>query len=252
MKKIHLKKKNKLKISKMNFILILIICLIVSVILVFKLISKKVSPTLMKYAELQAGKIATYVIRQSVNKQVTDKISPDELFIITNDSDGNIKTIDFNPLTVNRLLSKITQSVNDSLTDLESTEFEKINIPTSVSNSISTLKEGMGLVFEIPSGLVFKNSILSNLGPKIPVKLTLVGDIDSDIKTKVTDYGINNAFIEVNVYVHVVEQVILPISTKRIEVEMNVPIALKMIQGDIPEYYLNGISSQSGISLPSK
>ncbi len=255
MKKIHLKKKRKgiiQRIPKINIIILLIILLIVTIIFSFRIISKKVSPTLLEYAELQAGKIATYIIRQAVNSEVTDKISVDDLFIISKDSNQNIKTLDFNPLGVNRLLSKITETVNDHLTSLETTEFEKIDLPSSISSTFANSKEGNGLVFEIPSGMIFKNTILANVGPKIPVKLTLVGDIDSDIKTKVTDYGINNAFIEISVYVHVVEQVILPISSKRVDVEMNVPIALKMIQGEIPDYYLNGIESKSSLSVPSK
>ncbi len=255
MKKIHLKKKKKgiiQRIPKINIIILLIILLIATIIFSFRIISKKVSPTLLEYAELQAGKIATYIIRQAVSSEVTDKISVDDLFIISKDSNQNIKTLDFNPLEVNRLLSKITETVNDHLTSLETTEFEKIDLPSSISSTFANSKEGNGLVFEIPSGMIFKNTILANVGPKIPVKLTLVGDIDSDIKTKVTDYGINNAFIEISVYVHVVEQVILPISSKRVDVEMNVPIALKMIQGEIPDYYLNGIESKSSLSVPSK
>lgn len=252
-RKIHLKKRRKIdfkKIPKINVIIILLVLIIISVILVFRFIHKKVSPILMEYAELQAGKIATYIIRQSVNEEVTKEINVDDLFIITKDDNGNIKAMDFNPLSVNKLLNKITETVNDYLTNLESTEFDKIELPTSISSSFSNSKEGRGLVFEIPSGAVFKNSILSNVGPKIPVKLTLVGDIDSDIKTKVTNYGINNALIEVNVYIHVVEQVILPISTKKINVKMNIPLAVKLVQGEIPEYYLNGSQAQSSLSVP--
>lgn len=250
-KRIHLKKKRK-KISKFNLIILLLIFLILGVFFSFRWISKKVSPTLLEYAELQAGKIATYIIRQAVNSEVTNEMSIDDLFLITKDSTDNIKTIDFNPLEVNRLLSKVTETVNDNLTNLETTEFKKIGLPNSISNTFSNSKEGKGLIFEIPSGMIFKNAILSNVGPKIPVKLSLVGDIDSDIKTKVTDYGINNAFIEVSIYVHVVEQVILPISSKRVDVKMNVPVALKMIQGEIPSYYLNGIQTESGLSVPTK
>lgn len=254
-RKIHLKKRHKInikKIPKMNIVIILIVLIIISIIFLFRFINKKISPTLMEYAELQAGKIATYIIRQSVNNEVTKEISVDDLFIMTKDENGDIKTIDFNPLSVNKLLSKITETVNDYLTSLESTEFDKIELPASISSSFSSSKEGRGLVFEIPSGVVFKNSLLSNIGPKVPVKLTLVGDIDSDIKTKVTNYGINNALIEVSVYVHVVEQVILPISTKRIDVEMNIPLALKLVQGEIPEYYLNGLKSDTSLSVPVK
>lgn len=253
-RKIHLKKRNKFnlkKVPKINIIIILIVTIMIAIFLLFRFINKKVSPVIMNYAELQAGKIATYIIRQAVNEEVTKEINVDELFITTKDDNGNIKTIDFNPLSVNRLLSKITETVNEYLTNLESTEFDKIELPMSISSSFSKEKKGRGLVFEIPSGVVFKNSLLTNIGPKIPVKLTLIGDIDSDIKTKVTNYGINNALIKVNVYVHVVEQVILPISSKKVDVEMNIPLAVKLIQGQIPEYYLNG-KTDTSLTVPVK
>lgn len=251
MKKIHLKKHRK-KASKINIFLIILFLIIIAIIFCLKFISKKVTPVLMEYAELQAGKIATYIIRQSVNESVTKEISVDDLFIITKDSDGNIKTIDFNPINVSKMLSKVTETVNDYLTNLESNNFENMDIPKSISDSFRKQKKGKGIIFEIPSGIVLKNSILSNSGPKIPVKLTLVGDIDSDIKTKITNYGINNALLEVSVKIHVVEQVILPITSKRIKVEMNIPIAIKMIQGEIPEYYLKGLENGTTISVPSK
>ena len=57
------------------------------------------------------------------------------------------------------------------------------------------------------------------MGPKVPVKLSIIGDIVSTINTKVTNYGINNAIIEVSVLVEVEELVILPITTKKIKVE---------------------------------
>ena len=47
------------------------------------------------------------------------------------------------------------------------------------------------------------------------------------------------------------EKVLLPISSKEINVEYNIPISLKMIQGAIPNYYFNGIESKS-IVVPTK
>ena len=130
-RKIHLKKRNKFnlkKVPKINIIIILIVTIMIAIFLIFRFINKKVSPVIMNYAELQAGKIATYIIRQAVNEEVTKEINVDELFITTKDDNGNIKTIDFNPLSVNRLLSKITETVNEYLTNLESTEFDKIEM----------------------------------------------------------------------------------------------------------------------------
>ncbi len=97
----------------------------------------------------------------------------------------------------------------------------------------------------MPSGIVTNNALLSNLGPKIPVKFELVGDVISNIDTKITNYGINNAMIEISVNVQLNEQIILPFISKRISYTTNIPIAIKLIQGTIPNYYFNGMNKSS-------
>ena len=67
-----------------------------------------------------------------------------------------------------------------------------------------------GIIYEIPMGLVSSNVFLSNLGPKVPLKLFLVGDVTSNITSKVTEYGINNALLEIGVNVEVTTKINLP------------------------------------------
>lgn len=71
-----------------------------------------------------------------------------------------------------------------------------------------------------------------------------------ETKTKVTNYGINSALIEVNLQIKIKEKVILPITTKEIEVISNTPIAIKLIQGTVPNYYSNGINKNETFSIP--
>ena len=52
--------------------------------------------------------------------------------------------------------------------------------------------------------MVTGSSLLYNLGPKIPVKLSLVGDVVTGFSTDVTEYGINNALIKLMIDVKVV------------------------------------------------
>ena len=73
--------------------------------------------------------------------------------------------------------------------------------------------------------------------------------VEQAINTKVTNYGINNALLEVSVNIKLTLKVILPISTKEVNVETNVPIAIKMIQGNVPNYYSNGLNSNFSIPL---
>ena len=82
---------------------------------------------------------------------------------------------------------------------------------------------------------------------KIPVRYSMVGDIISNIETKVSSYGINNALIEVDIYVEVSMIINLPFVTDRVTISNRIPLAIKVIQGVVPSYYLGGFTTNSSI-----
>lgn len=228
-----------------NKIVLLIICLVVSIFLVFKFINKKVTPILLPYAESAVKKLTNLVINKAISKQVAEDLNIDDLFIITKDGNDQIKTIDFNPILVNKTLTLITNNIQLNLKYLEQGNIDLLELPDNIDIDYDEEKISKGIIYEIPSGIIFKNALLSNIGPKIPVKLSIIGDIVSTVNTKVTNYGINNAMIEVNIIVEVEEMVILPLTTKKIKVETSIPVAIKLIQGTVPNYYFNGIDKNS-------
>lgn len=246
MSRIHLKKKIIFFKHKKRFNLVAIISLllIISLVLIFKYINIKVSPIILNYATLEAKKVASVMINSAISKNISNKINIEELFIITKDTNGEIKTIDFDPSIVNSILTETTEIIQNNLKNLEEGNIDSLDLPSTnyLSNS-EKLKRG--IIFEIPSGVVFGNSFFANLGPKIPVKLSLIGDITSEISTKVTNYGINNALIEIKLNLHLMEQVFLPLSSDKFELKTSVPLTLKLIQGTVPEYYSNGINQNS-------
>lgn len=107
-----------------------------------------------------------------------------------------------------------------------------------------------GIVLKIPLSVIHDNFILNNLGPKIPVKLKIIGDMETKINTNIKNYGINSALIELTLDITVKEEVILPLSTKEITVTQTLPLALKLIEGKIPSYYSNGINKSEILSIP--
>jgi len=236
--------KNK-KLTPLNKLLILFIAIILGIIFVFKFINKKVSPILMTYAESTVKKLTNLVINKAISKQLTEELNIEDLFIITKDNNNVIKTIDFNPILVNKTLTVITNNIQLNLKYLEEGKIDLLEVPDNIEIEFDEESVSKGIIYEIPMGIVFNNSLLANLGPKVPVKLNIIGDIVSTINTKITNYGINNALIEVNVLVEVEEMVILPITTKKIKVETSVPVAIKLVQGTVPNYYFNGIDQNS-------
>ena len=241
--------KKKIEFKKRNVILMIFIMIIISIIIVFNFINKRVTPLFLDLAESETEKLATLIINDAVGKQVSDGLDSSLLYNINKDSKGNVSSIDFNSITVNKLLTIITSSIELNLKYLEEGRIDLLNVPDSVLISYDKKDLKKGIIYKIPSGAVFNNTILSNIGPKVPVRLNLVGSITSNIKAKTTNYGINNALIEVYVDIKVTLEVILPYTKRKTSVETTVPIALKMMQGSVPSYY-SGSSTNPSISLP--
>lgn len=233
------------KPSALNKIIIIFILLVIFIVLTFQFINKKVSPILMDYAESYIKKVTNLIINKAISKQLSEELNIEDLFIITKDGNDYIRTIDFNPTLVNKALTIITNNIQLNLKYLEEGKIDSIDLPDNVEIKFDENKANKGIIYEIPSGVVFNNSLLANIGPKIPVKLNLIGDIVSNINASVKNYGINNALIEVSVTVTVEEMVLLPITSKKIKVETNIPVAMKLVQGIVPNYYFNGLDKNS-------
>ena len=215
----------------------------------FKYINKKVTPLFLSLAQSETEKLATLIINDAVGKQVSDDLKTDNLFEVNKDDSGIITSIDFNSNVVNKFLTTITTSVELNLKYLEEGRIDLLNLPDSILISYDKNDLEKGIIYRIPSGAIFNNKILSNIGPKIPVKLNLIGSITSNIKTKTTNYGINNALIEVYVNLKVTLEVILPYTKKMATVSSDIPIALKMVHGIVPKYYSNSTSDNLAIPI---
>lgn len=251
MNRIKLKKRLKIKLS--TKIIMTIILFLITLLGCFKYLNYKFSPVLLNYAELEIKRLSTLVITKAVSKHITDELDIEKLFIINKDNDGKILTIDFNSALVNKFLTTTASSVQISLRQIEKGNIDILQLSDDVEVEFDKKKLEEGIIFEIPFGLVYKNALLSNLGPKIPVRLNVMGDITSNIKTKVTNYGINNALVEVFIDIKIDEQVILPFTSKKVTIKSNIPVALKIIEGSVPNYYFNGMQNTSPIiSLPTK
>ena len=220
-----------------NFFLILIIILI-QINLILNYINKKISPKLTNYAELEIRKISNLIITKSITKESLEKININDIFIINKNNNNEILTVDLDTIKINNLIREATINIEENLKQLELGNINEYN----------ELKKGV--VLEIPLGQIYNNFLLNNKGPKIPVKLKIIGDMEMETKTKVTNYGINSALIEISLETRIKEKVILPITSKEIEVIQSTPIAIKLVQGTVPNYYSNGINKSETFSIP--
>lgn len=243
MKRIRLKKRK--KISFINYIILIIFFLIVSVILAFSYISNIVTPKVQNYAEQKAKRIISLVLSQSLTDEIIDLFEDESLFVTNKNGDGSVSSIDFNSIVVNKIYSKVSKNVKTYLNKLEKGEISDLGLSDNTLFNVSEKDLKNGIIYEIPSGIIFKNALLENIGPKIPVKLSFLGNVTTDIVTNISDYGINNAIVEIGIKIVVIEQVILPFNTSQVEIETIIPITIKLVQGTVPNYYFNGTNTPS-------
>ncbi len=210
------------------FIIIIIISLILLVVL-----SNKVMPLYMSYSKENMKRVVTTVINKSITEEITNELEIDSLFILKKESNETI-IVDFDPVIVNRIMSKISDLVYNNLELIgkkDSNTLKKYNLDNSI--------------FYIPSGSIFNTVLLNNLGPKIPINLEMISSVNPNIETEITEYGINNSLIEVYIHVIVDFKMILPMYSNTMQVVVVVPLAVKLIQGNVPKYYQRGSSSSA-------
>ena len=241
MKKIKTKKKKK----PFDIIALIIFLIILCSFLILNYINKKITPAFFKYAEIETKKISNIIINEAIAQNITNKATPNEIFKVIKDKNEDIKSIDFNTVNINKYLTETTRSIQESLLNIENIKNKKI------LKKYSKTSLEKGIISYVNTGVIFNNPLLANLGPKIPVKVNLAGDIISYISAEVEEYGINNSLVKVFINLKITETVILPFYDKNIDLESKVPIAIKLINGSIPQYYIGTSKESKKLIIPN-
>ncbi len=208
--------------------------------------SNKALPLIMSYAEAETRKLIVLVINKAVTKQINN-VDTDQIFDVTYNNNGEVILIDFNSKRTSIALSTITSLVELNLRAIEEGKIDLLELPDNSLDAFDTELLEKGIILEVPLGIISDSAFLTNLGPKVPVKLSLIGDVSSGFSTDVTEYGINNALITLYIDVSIDAKIILPFVSDDMNISASIPIAMKVIQGKIPQYYLNGFTTKSNI-----
>lgn len=218
------------------------------------LIDREIKPVLMEIAELKTIEFATRTINSAVKS--TEDISFDDLIEIEYDANGNVATLGWNAEAVNRALRYATERAEYFLYGMnkgEQIDLDDPNLePIEFGDSVGDLAAKDPTVVEIPLGQATGNTVLANLGPKIPVHFEIVGSLRSDVTHEVKEFGVNAALFEIYIPVTVNIQIVIPFSTLTREVSTRVFIDSRVIMGDVPEFYNAGDSTGTSVSFPKK
>ena len=205
-------------------IMIIILSLILSFIII-NYLSIRCNDILLPIAESKTRKVVTMII----NSACDEDMILDNLYEINKNNDDEIEMITYNSFEVTRLINEVTFNVQDKLKEFENGRMDYYGNTGGLEN---------GVIAEIPFGAIFGNSLLGNIGPKIKLRLNLLGDITSNIETEVKPYGINNAYVEVRIKLEVTARIVLPFVSEKVVISNVIPISMNIVSGTVPDGYI--------------
>lgn len=212
--------KLKERLKRKYYILITFLISLFLFIIIFSLYSKKLNPKLNDYIDfLVKDEIYKKVIKS--NNFITNEEVNDILYIDKNKS-NEIVYLDYDIDKTYKLLNKYIDSLKKD-------------------NSKSK-------ILTVPFFIASDNIIISSLGPKVKFKYEIIDNVKGKIKTKVTDFGVNNALVEMYFELEIGYLVVIPMNKKQSVLKTEILISSKIINGKVPTFYGKNIFKESSVS----
>lgn len=201
------------------------IIVIIAVFIANKILST-IEPTVNTLCIDMAKSIATKVSNEQATI-VMEKYKYDDISNVVKDDEGNIKMIQMNVVTVNGITSDVALKIQNSLENYNSEEFS------------------------IKLGTFTGSKLLSGRGPNIPIKMSTVGNVETELVSHFSQSGINQTLHRIYLNVNCKVTVLTPFNSIEQDICNQVLIAEAVIVGEVPSTYynLNGIKSDDLIEL---
>lgn len=203
-------------------------------------INEQLTPTYLRYAEVQTNKIASMVISKAINSRIANALDVNEIIEEVPSDSTNMVTTRFNTEIINRILADTNSLVQSHLEQAEQGNLSSLPYLDDIEYDKQTMEDQGGIVFFVPMGQAMNIPIIGNLGPKIPIRFHVIGNVQSNVTSSITKFGINNAYVEINIHIKVNVQIIVPLASKMSTVEQSIPVAMGIVQGQVPYIYTGG------------
>ena len=173
-----------------------------------------VNPIFETLCKDKAKSVATMITNEETTK-IIEKYNYDTFFTIQKDEKGSIQIINANVLRINQVTSDIAVAIQKAL---DNNEKNKIYIY---------------------SGAITGIRFLSGTGPRIPLKIASVGNIDTDLRSEFISQGVNQTLHRVYLNIKTNASILSSFNTIESSIENQVLIAEHVIIGEIPSNYYN-------------
>lgn len=234
------------KINRKNQILKIILLIFFGVCLFLYYFSIKWSKGIINISKLKVNEITTNIVNDAVFNYKKSNVDLNGLIITYTNKNEELVSVDVDMEKGYELMQSVVGEIRKNIRKFQETDYKYYNM-----EALSYINNG--IVIMIPMGAITGQNLIVNLGPKIPVKMSLLENVKGSIKTEVKDYGINNSLINVYLKIEIEQNIEMPSATNSFYNQYEMLISSKLIHGTVPNFIGNFKDSESEIvNIPVK
>lgn len=192
----------------------LVLAVLITAILTVCYLVKKIGPTFNQLCLNEAKSVATQIVHETID-EVMEKYGYNDLVTLVKDKEGKIVSMQANIAIINKIISQISLKIQDKI---DNTPNRDIYIRLGSFTGIK---------------------LLSGRGPKVPIRISSIGNINTEVMSEFTSTGINQSIHRIFTNITCKIEVLTPFNTISNEIEEKIILAENVIIGNIPENYLD-------------
>lgn len=191
-----------------------------------KIVLDAILPIFDTLCKDKAKSIATIISNEEATN-VMKEHTYDELFTLEKEKDGNITMIKSNIIAINEIISDVAVKIQNTIN-----QRGRENI-------------------EIALGSFTGFKLLSGKGPGVPIKISSIGNVETDLRSEFSEKGINQTLHRVYLQVDCEVSILTPYNSITEKVSNQVLLIENVIVGKIPSTYYNleGFDSNSALDI---
>lgn len=211
-----IRNKKELKLLFVLFIFFTIYCVI----------ARAVIPVFNKLCSDKAKSMATIITNEETTNAIKD-FSYSDFIIVHKDGKGNVLMLESNMKNINYVISDVANRIQMSIDNVQ---------PQDVTISLGTF-----------TGI----SILSGRGYRVPIRISTIGNVKTNVKSEFIAKGINQTLHRLYLEIECEISILTPFNTIQESIFNQLILAENVIVGNIPSTYYNieGISSSQALDL---
>lgn len=195
-------------------------------IVTFTMAINGITPIFETLCKDKAKSIATIICNEESTK-IINNYKYEDLVTIYKDSNNNITMIKSNITPINLIISDVAEKIQKRLDKVE--------------------KEQVG----IRLGSFTGTKIFSGRGPIIPITLSTIGNVETDLRSEFKSAGINQTIHRIYLQIDCNVNILTPYTIFEEGISNQVLIAENIIVGKIPESYYNleGLDKSNAVDV---